>query len=383
MFRYVFKNMGFLVLSFGLLSAPRLSGTNPLHTAVKDGDFEEVQKLLKTSEGKRYIDQEEGTTTPLIEAIQDWGHERKDYIKEFKEAYEKIALELINKGANVSHVDGFRCPLWNAANYGVVEVVKAIINKSGVDINCGNHMGYKYSVSPLYTAARENHADVVEVLVQKGAKLVEEKTEGKGPQKKTVYVDLVFEDKGFSPLYYAAYWCNLRMAKALVEPKGGQSRGLNVNWKTREGTTLLEVVLEPSKIATEDERLAFVAYLIGKKIDVNALSHDKSPLTWALEGKFFKIARFLEMNGAKPSSKEQKEQLGKIPPLSKEDLEKIKGEEKKEDVSKKSKEAGEEKEDISKESKEAGKEKEDIGDVPKNLKKALREFSRSLGALVP
>lgn len=136
-------------------SKPKKPRRSPIFSAIEKGDIEKARKYL-TPEHLFSIDKWE--FTPLMLAI--------------RERYTDLAIDMINKGANVHHVA--KCsgatPLSVCAMAGDVEVCKHLINL-GVDINRpdvdpdGIHSGY----TALFWSANRGHVELTKYLIESGA----------------------------------------------------------------------------------------------------------------------------------------------------------------------------------------------------------------------
>lgn len=73
---------------------------------------------------------------------------------------------LLDKGANVNETDDQgRTPLWLVSFFGHVDLVTLFLDK-GSD---PDHRSYTTKAAPIYVAAQENRANVVEILLESKA----------------------------------------------------------------------------------------------------------------------------------------------------------------------------------------------------------------------
>ncbi|XP_071116432.1 inversin-like [Haliotis cracherodii] len=131
-------------------ATPSQADREHLHYASKDGDLEEVKRLLSTPGVD--INCRVGSRTPVMAAAR-WGH--RDVVE-----------LLVSEGADVSLVDvvGYNI-LHLACRGGDVETVKYVLSLHVVDINS---RGWG-SRTPVMEAAWRGYRDVVELLVSEGA----------------------------------------------------------------------------------------------------------------------------------------------------------------------------------------------------------------------
>ena len=148
----------------------------------------------------------------------------------------QIVKMLVKAGADVRVTDDQgTTSLILAACFGNTDIVRYLVGLPQVDLNHKDNDGY----TALYCAAGDNHADVVEVLIDAGADI-----EAK-------------DDMGRPPLYCACRLGNLAVVKLFVKAGG-------VRATDNEGTTCLMYASEYGHTET-------VRYLVGLlEVDVNA-----------------------------------------------------------------------------------------------------------------
>ena len=176
-------------------------GATPLHWAVYRVDVELVEQLLKRG-AKSDVANRYGAS-PLAEAV--------------KVANTKLVEMLLNAGANVeaANEDG-QTPLMLAARTGVVEVAEALVrHRAGV-----NAKEQWRGQTALMWAAAQNHADMVQFLIQKGAKVNVRAEDNDWPTQFTSEPRVQYRPTGgLTPLLYAARAGCGRCVEALI--KGG------------------------------------------------------------------------------------------------------------------------------------------------------------------
>ncbi|XP_067004714.2 ankyrin repeat domain-containing protein 49 [Anabrus simplex] len=151
------------------------------------------------------------------------------------------------------HVTPHREILWAAEN-GALDVVKTIVEADPLCVNIRDKDGY----TPLHRACYNNHVDVVDYLLSKGANIAAET-----------------EDK-WQPLHSASRWNNYRCVSSLLQlgadvnaaSKGGQTplHLAAANSYARETLMLLLMhpCLKPDLRNASDETAASIARRSGK-----------------------------------------------------------------------------------------------------------------------
>lgn len=173
-----------------------------------------------------------------------------------------LVKELAENGADINA----RCigryttyPIIAAAGKGTVQMVKYLVDK-GADLSVTNSTEHR--INALDAANICGHYNVVLFLVAKGMKINERNL-------------LIASKKGY-----------LKLVKYYV------SKGLNVNFKSRWGTT-------PLSLAASNGHFNVVKFLVSKGADVHARDNNgKSILSYALETKNPRIINFLKSKGA-------------------------------------------------------------------------------------
>ena len=108
-------------------------------------------------------------------------------------------------------------PLHSAASRGHVEVIKALLEKPGIQVNEKD----VYSCTPLHWASQHGHVEVVKELLKAPGILVSETNE-----------------YGATPLHLAAMMNNLEIVRMLLEA------GINVNEKNNQGFTATQLAAQ-------------------------------------------------------------------------------------------------------------------------------------------
>lgn len=160
---------------------------------------------------------------------------------------------LIDSGADVTAKDRNGCtPLHYAASYGYRDVAKLLIAAAANlnDTAEGKVRQRDYVSGALFSAIREGHEDMAELLIDSGVPIA------------------VQGDTQETPLYWAAQYGRLRAVKLLL------AKGASINASTREGRT-------PLGTAIEHGYIGIVETLIAAGADVNV--RDKSGRTLLME----------------------------------------------------------------------------------------------------
>jgi len=176
---------------------------NSLHQASKNGDLEQVKKLIAADADVNARDKR--SQSPLHYAASS-GHE-------------EIARLLIAHGAdvNASMVNDSWTPLLDAANAGHAQVVKVLL-ENGAKVDVGDSYGY----TPLYYAIWSDDEEAVRMLIAAGA-------------------DVNTCPKGdYHPLFYAVWQSHEGIVKAIIDA------GANVNaeYENEDGWTALHYALD-------------------------------------------------------------------------------------------------------------------------------------------
>ncbi len=204
------------------------------------------------------------------------------------------ALELLEKGANVSEGYGGEAPIQMAARLGQKEVVEQLLAKGadpmtkntygvtclhlastrpiaeifvekGIDVNVKS----VYRECPLHLAAERGNADVVEFLLEKGAD-----------------VKARAKDGDIMPLNYAS----TRQVAALLESNGAPVKGESNSWGRN---------TPPIYSAALAGRTEVVEFLIEKGADLNAKPYSgQTPIAAAAEKGHTEVVELLAAKGA-------------------------------------------------------------------------------------
>ena len=190
-----------------------------------------------------------------------------------------IVLLALEQGVdfNIQNENGFT-PLHAAAQYGILETVKLLVEKGGLKVDAVNHKG----TTPMLTAADSGQADIVEYLISKGAN-VNHVTDG-----------------GTTALYLAAFEQHPDVIEVLVD------NGANV------GVGLTRIDLPPLHIAAQEGPLQSVRILVSKGF-ANVNQKDKNGRTAlhsAADANQVPIISFLISNGANVNAQDN---IGRTP----------------------------------------------------------------------
>jgi len=220
--------LGFLIDKGANINARDVNGMAPLHYAVKKGSIDIVGLLLDKGADIEIVNR--NRETPLI----------------FSVAIEKpeVAKYLINRGANLLAKDrNGNSVLHLCAENGFLELIEYIFEKGGgsIDINDTN----KKKETPLHMAVRNNRADVVKFLVEKGA-------------------DIEARDVlGATPLFASLEVDNLDLAKYLVE------KGADINVEAFNGKRLVHLAGSSKTVDT-------IKWLVSLGLDINVRDKEEN-----------------------------------------------------------------------------------------------------------
>lgn len=164
---------------------PHKDGVTALHVAAQGGHIGTVTMLVEGGAVVRIADDED--MTPLLNAVKgnygnvasylvQHGADPNDSFTDEKGkkhnllmdavvvSNKEFALLLIEKGANISHVDSDGVTVITQAAYqGLLPIVEALLEK-GADVTITNVEG----ITPLIASASEGHHDIVKVLLANG-----------------------------------------------------------------------------------------------------------------------------------------------------------------------------------------------------------------------
>ena len=230
-------------------------GLTVLHVASKEGNMDEVKRLLE--DGAEVDKKNKDGFTALDVAILN-GHF-------------DIARELCEKmNIDTDGLDGSASSLHWAAGLGRVNVVKELIGKGG-----GIEVKEKDSWTPLHYASRNGHLNVVKFLVENKA-------------------DIHAKDTlGWTPLHLASANSQLNVAKFLVANKA------DIHAKNKCDST-------PLHTASMEGHLDIVKFLIQHKADIEAkMIYGLTPLHCASWNGRLDVAKFLVANKADINAKGQ------------------------------------------------------------------------------
>jgi ankyrin repeat protein len=213
--------------------------TKALFEAVKQGDIEQVKKLI--SEGADVNGRNSRSQNPLHCAA--------------RAGNEQIARLLIAEGADVNASMGDEpwTPLLDAANSGNAKVVKLLLEK-GAKVDVGDSYGY----TPLYYAIWSEDIESVKMLIAAGADINKR----------------VNENDEYNAFFDAVWMDNADLVKILIDA------GADVNYKANGRTPLYHAIM------LSDPNVARV--FIGTSIDIPNLQKA------AFEGNIDKVKEMVE-----------------------------------------------------------------------------------------
>ena len=230
---------------------------SPLHLAAWMKNLKLLEILLNNKANPNAV--ASNSLTPLLLVLKDssWMGERPRPFNE-EEALDSIKL-LIEKGADVAvashraHVDG-ESLLQSAAVGGHLQIVKYLLTLNNVFLDCKCREGR----TPLMTAARKNHAEIVEQLLLQGA-------------------DSNSKDAaGYTTLHHAVVDRNVEITRILLQS------GADPNLTDNKGKTALHLASENSWYSQKSD-LEVLKCLLENKADVNSAdNHGFRPLHLAV-----------------------------------------------------------------------------------------------------
>ncbi|SCB63976.1 unnamed protein product [Fusarium graminearum] len=156
-----------------------------------------------------------------------------------RRGFKRVALKLFSVGADVSVVnDSGNQPLHIACFKGLFWFAKELVNR-GADIEAGD----KHSQSPLFIASWEGHADIVELLLQHNAETKVLNVNGVTPM--SMAFNWVTNNNGWSPLHEAISDDRMDVVDLLLEA------GARVDHRDDDGwTPLMSAVCRDNVAAT-------------------------------------------------------------------------------------------------------------------------------------
>jgi ankyrin repeat protein len=219
-------------------------------------------------------------------------------------------------------------PLHSAVRAGHIQVVELLIDK-GADINAKTI----FRMTPLQFAASQGYKDILELLVAKGARMDIYAASAIGDIERvktflTSNPDLINApqewDKGYTPLHWAAYCGHTELVKVLID------KGANVNsaecgvtplyWAVRYNNvpTVKLLFAEGAELNTDEKlKVSLLGYcvhlgfkdmaelLISNSADINAQLADIPMLHMAIMSRNVEMVEFLLAKGADTNAKDK------------------------------------------------------------------------------
>lgn len=230
--------------------------STPLHTAVENGDLEEVQRLLQTP-GTEVDAVDEQWGTPLAVAISF------DHME--------IFTELISAGASVNGVQDAPSllsvpPLVLAAYCGRRNIMEFLLKK-GADID----RSVLSLGSPLVVAMQRNHWESAELLIASGA-------------------DVTIAGR-YSPLQYAVEFDQLDLVEMLIAAGGDVNEQASTTWEDN-----ITETWTPLQWAAAKGNLRITNYLLAAGADPNIADAQHSTALLIALGRYahYSVAAIVE-----------------------------------------------------------------------------------------
>ena len=207
----------FIVFAVTISQSIFMEHVERINRACSSGNLPEVERLLKINPylinfGDRV------NLLPIQSAVLN---NKKD-----------VAEFLVSKGANLNldSYSSYRCfgtPLYMAADNGLAEMVEFLL-LNGADVNRKN----RYNGTPLHAAAEKGYLEIVEMLLSAGADVnVKNKSWTYNDNREYVLVD------NKAPLHCAIESHSIEIVKLLLD------NGAEVNWKDFSGETPLDFAI--------------------------------------------------------------------------------------------------------------------------------------------
>ncbi len=243
-----------------------ITGDIPLTVAAGKGNLEIVRALIEHG-AETDVGKQRGDRTPLLEAA--------------ARGHADIAGYLIAKGADVNAKGKGLTPLLAASAGGVIHLgppgdkakTIRILLENGADVNVQDESWLKSGRTPLMYAVMRGDSELVQALMDKGARLDLKNRDGEtalslARKEGLEYITQLLErpagsnapaqsDPARTPLLKAVKEGRLNQVRALVD------KGADVNLRTPSGST-------PLMFAADGNRLDIVRFLLKRGADVNA-----------------------------------------------------------------------------------------------------------------
>ena len=156
----------------------------------------------------------------------------------------RILEKAISEGADINISDKFLkfTPLIVAANEGHAEIVRLLLEQSGINVNASNKSGS----TAFHSASQSGHADIVSILLDQPG------------------IDVIASDDGNQTALHLASGCgHADIVRLLLEQSG-----INVNASNKSGSTALH-------LASQYGHADIVSILLHQSsIDINASNND-------------------------------------------------------------------------------------------------------------
>jgi len=243
-----------------LLIAKGAAPISAIHLAARAGDLAKVKSLVEEGTDVNTKGKGSGDETPLFAAIRADNADNSD-----------VAKFLIAKGADVNAKDkNGQTPLHEACEHGMRNMVELLIAE-GADVNAKDNGG----ATPLHLMFYSGRCrmDVAELLIAKGANVNAKLTSGRW--------------MGLTPLHYAVESGHMKIVGLLID------KGADINTQKSDGETPLQ---EACKLGYKD----MVELLVAKGADINAKDNKgQTALSSAKEQGHEEIVKLLRKHGAK------------------------------------------------------------------------------------
>jgi len=218
-----------------------LLGEEELWQACRDGEVEELQKLLQ----KKQIDinwQNNFLTTQRKFGAYNYPYEEHGWTPFFiaceKGHIEVVKLLVSNQKVDINYANNGRETSLNiACKRGHIEIVKLLLNDQRVDVNKADNGG----ITPFHSACRNGHLEIVKLFINDQRVDVNKAENGSGAPLYPLYMNfgnniVSYTGSGQAPFSCACYCGHTEVVKYMLE----SGREIDINRKDKYGKTGLD-----------------------------------------------------------------------------------------------------------------------------------------------